>query len=173
MTDRRLPIGPFVTQEAYSQEELATFIRIIETAPSAFRLLVENLSEEELAKTYRDDSWNVRQLVHHVADIQFIHYFRMKKAITEPDYKEVTLIDMNVWTLLPDSLLSPIADSLIAFEGITRRYTFFAKTLTEKQLAISYFHPVRKLWFNQKQAIAMSAWHVENHLGHIRWALEG
>jgi hypothetical protein len=30
---------------------------------------------------------------------------------------------------------------------------------------------VRKATFNQKQAIAMSAWHVRHHLEHIKIAL--
>lgn len=171
MTDRIHPIGPFVAQEDYSREALETLIKSIEAAPAAYRSLVENLSDKDLTKTYRDDSWNIRQIVHHVADIQFLHYFRMKKAMTEPDYKEVTLIDMNAWVTLSDSQLSPISDSLIAFEGITSRYMFLAKTLTEEQWAIRYYHPLRKLWFNQKQALAMTAWHVGNHLGHVKWAL--
>jgi len=171
MTDRKFPIGPFEKQENYSKEELEAIIQNIEKAPAAYRRLVENLSDEDLAKTYREDSWTIRQIVHHVSDIQYLHYFRMKKALTEPDYQDMTLIDMNAWSATPDALYAPVEDSLLTLEGITKRYIFLARTLTEEQLAISYYHPVRELWFDQKVALAMSEWHLKHHLGHLRWAL--
>jgi hypothetical protein len=172
MTDRKFPIGPFVKQEDYSGEDSDTILRQIETAPAAYRQLIQNLQEADLSKTYRDDSWNVRQLVHHVSDIQYLHYLRMKKAITEPGHNEMTLIDMNAWSLTPDALSAPVEDSLLALEGITKRYVFLARTLSEEQLALRYYHPVRQLWFNQKDALAMSSWHLRHHLGHLKWALD-
>ncbi|MVM28668.1 hypothetical protein GO755_01395 [Spirosoma sp. HMF4905] len=171
MDNRKYPIGPFVTQDTYSADELDQLISIIESSPARYRELVENLSPANLAKTYRDGSWTVQQLVHHVADIQFVHFFRMKKALTEPDYKELTLIDMNAWAHTPDATEAPIADSLILFEGVTLRYVYLAKSLTEPMLAIAYYHPVRQIMINQAQALAMTAWHVQHHLAHIKLAL--
>ena len=173
MENRKLPIGPFNYQETYSPEELNQFIAIIEAIPARYRQLVENLSAEDLAKTYREGSWNVQQLIHHVSDIQFVHFLRMKKALTEPDYEVVTLINMNGWAATPDSTTAPIEDSLVSFDGITRRYCYLMKSLTDEQLAIKYFHPVRQLWFSQAQAMAISAWHVQHHLAHIKLALSG
>ncbi|MBD2699180.1 DinB family protein [Spirosoma sp. BT702] len=172
MKDRRYPIGPFVTQDTYSADELANLIIIIENSPATYRQLVENLSPDDLVKTYREGSWTVQQLVHHVADIQLLHFLRMKKALTEPDYENVTLINMNGWVDTADSLEAPIADSLLMFESITRRYVWLAKSLTEDQLAITYYHTVRQRSFTQAQALAMSAWHVQHHLAHIKLALE-
>lgn len=172
MTDRKFPIGPFVKQESYSAEELDSLIGIIEKIPSQFRALVENLSEEELEKRYREDSWTIRQIIHHVADIHYLYYLRMKKAITEPDYKEMTLIDMNAWSAMPDALTGPVSGSLLALEGIHQRYVILARSLSEKQLNISYYHPARQLWFSQKDALAIAVWHANHHMGHIKWALE-
>lgn len=172
MTDRKFPIGQLVLKESYSGEELEEFVRIIETIGVQYRSMVENLPDTELARTYREGSWNVRQLIHHVADMQYLHYFRMKKAITEADYKEVTLIDMNAWAATADSLTAPIAPSLFMLEGVLQRHSLLIRTLTEEQLSIRYFHPVRSIWFDQKQAIAMTVWHVRHHLAHIGLALE-
>ncbi|QMW03937.1 YfiT family bacillithiol transferase [Spirosoma foliorum] len=171
MDDRKFPIGPFVPQDTYSTEELAQLIKIIENSPAAYRELVENLSTTDLAKTYREGSWTVQQLVHHVADIQFVHFLRMKKALTEPDYKVLTLIDMNAWAHTPDATEAPIDDSLVLLDGVTRRYVYLTKSLTEPMLAISYFHPVRQIMISQAQALAMTAWHVQHHLAHIKLAL--
>ncbi|GAB3961538.1 bacillithiol transferase BstA [Spirosoma harenae] len=171
MEDRKYPIGPFAMQDTYSADELAKLIAIIETSPATYRQLVQNISPDDLTKTYREGSWTVQQLVHHVADIQMLHFLRMKKALTEPDYENVTLINMNGWAATSDSTEAPITDSLEMFEAITRRYIWLAKSLTEEQLAITYFHTVRQLTFTQAQALAMSAWHVQHHLAHIKLAL--
>lgn len=171
MTDRKFPIGPFIKQEDYSKEVLESIIQSIELAPGHYRALIENLSEKELAKTYRDDSWNVRQIVHHVSDIQYLHYLRLKKALTEPQNKETILIDMNAWAAMPDSLSAPVEDSLLSFEGTLKRYVFLARTLTEEQLSIRYYHSARQVWFTQKDALAISNWHIYHHLGHLNWAL--
>jgi len=171
MSDRKFPIGPFVSQPAYTPAELGQFIDVLKNSPAQYRRLVENLSPDERGKTYRDGSWTVQQLVHHVADIQLLHYFRLKKALTEPDYETATAIDMNAWAATYDGTTAPIEDSLLLLDGVHRRYTYLAESLDSTQLAIQYYHPGRQVWVNQGQALAMSAWHVTHHLAHIRLAL--
>jgi hypothetical protein len=167
----KYPIGLFERKEQFTAEELAEIISIIENSPAKYRELAAHLTDDDLTKTYRAGSWNVRQLIHHVADIQHLHYFRLKKALTEPDYESVTLIDMNAWVLTHDSLNDPIGSSLQILDGLTPRYVSLARSLNQDQLKISYFHAVRKIWFTQEQALSMSAWHLEHHLAHIRLAL--
>ncbi|KAA0989833.1 YfiT family bacillithiol transferase [Dyadobacter aurulentus] len=171
MTDRKYPIGQFTWQERYTDEELANLISVIESAPADYRELVADLAESDLDKTYREGSWTVRQLVHHVADIHLLHFFRMKKALTEPDYKEVTLINMDGWAETVEAKDMPIDTSLAIFEKIGERYLYLAKSLTADQLDIAYFHPLRKIWLSQRHALAMSAWHVTHHFAHIELAL--
>ncbi|MCF0063995.1 DinB family protein [Dyadobacter chenwenxiniae] len=171
MTDRKFPIGPFVLKDDYAPAEIESFIQIIRSSASAYKELVENLGEEDLAKTYREGSWNIRQLIHHVADIALLHYLRMKKAVTEPDYDAPTMIDMDAWAATGDSLGMPIADSLNILAGTNQRYTHFATSLDAEAFAKAYFHPFRKIWLNQKQALAMSVWHLQHHLAHIKLAL--
>lgn len=170
MTDRKYPTGQLSLQEDYTADELKDLLRIIETSPANYRQTVAHLSDEDLSRTYREGSWNIRQLVHHVADIALLHYFRMKKAVTEPGY-EITLIDMDAWAAAEDALTLPVSPSLSMFDAIHQRYALLAGTLSDEQLSVSYFHPLRKIWINQKQALAMSAWHVQHHLAHINLAL--
>ncbi|NIJ55758.1 YfiT family bacillithiol transferase [Dyadobacter arcticus] len=171
ITDRKYPIGTFNPQDSYTDQEIAGLIATIEKAPADYRSLVESLSESDLENTYREGSWNVRQLIHHVADIHLLHFLRMKKALTEPDYKEVTLINMDGWAKTPEASVMPIEPSLTIFENIGYRYIYLAKTLTPEQLEIAYFHPVRKIWLSQQHALAMSAWHVSHHFAHVQLAL--
>ncbi|WP_207533178.1 DinB family protein [Desertivirga arenae] len=167
----KFPIGPFIKKESYSLEEITFLISEIEKLPAQYRGILEVLTEDDLSKTYRPDAWNIRQLVHHVADIQLLHFFRMKKVLTEKDYSDVTLINMDGWANTPDSLTEPVEDSILALEGLTKRYVFLMRSLTEKDLELEYFHPVRKVKFNQAQAIAISNWHLKHHLEHIKIAL--
>jgi hypothetical protein len=171
-TDKlKFPIGPFTRRENIGKSEIEELISDIENAPSAYRKIVANLSTEDLKKTYRPGSWNVQQLINHVADMQLLHFLRMKKAITEQDYKEVTLVNMDGWAQTADGMSSPVADSIEMFEGITKRFVRLMRSLTGSQLEIEYYHPVRKYTLNQKNAIAMTAWHVRHHLEHLRIAL--
>jgi hypothetical protein len=107
-----------------------------------------------------------------VADMQLLHFFRMKKALTEADYKEITQVNIDGWANTADGISSSVADSLHMFESITKRFVHLMRSLDEQQQEISYYHPARKIMLNQKQAISMSAWHVNHHLEHIRIALK-
>ena len=172
MSDRKFPIGPFELQDSYTPEGIEKLITSIEGIPAMYRKLTEDVSDEMLLRTYRKGSWNIRQLVHHVADLHMLHYIRLKKATTEPAYNEATLIDMNSWAMGADALVSPVKDSLLILEGVHSRYTTFARSLSDDQLMVSYFHPLRKIWFDQKQALAILDWHGRHHLAHINLALE-
>ena len=176
MTDTELshlkfPIGPFAARENISDAELKEMINTIAMAPEKYAGALQNLSKEDLQKTYRQGSWNVQQLVQHVADMQLLHYFRMKKALTDPEYKEVTLVNIDGWAKTSEGPESPVEDSLAMFDAITKRFVQLMRSLNAEQKEIAYFHPVRKSWLNQRNAIAMTAWHVKHHLEHIRLAL--
>jgi hypothetical protein len=167
----KFPIGPFNAPAEISKSELDELIKTIEAAPAKYRALTEKLSSSDLKKTYREGAWNVQQLVNHVADMQMLHFFRMKRAVTESDYKEITLVDIQAWVNTVDGSSSPVADSLVMIEGVTKRYVHLMRGLDERQHEITYYHPIRKINLNQKQAIAMTAWHVKHHLEHIKIAL--
>lgn len=169
----KYPIGPFRSQPDIPKSELDALTDTIASAPALYREVTKGLSPSDLAKTYRDGAWNVQQLVNHVADIQLLHFFRMKCALTQADYKEVTLVNIDGWASTPDGLNSPIEDSLDMFEAIAKRFVYLIKSFDENQYDVAYYHPVRKVMLNQKQAIAMSAWHVKHHLEHIKIALKG
>ena len=167
----KFPIGPFRPPENIDRRELDSLIKIVEEAPAKYRALTQGLTEADLKRSYREGAWNVHQIINHLADIQLLHLFRMKRAITEPAYDVITIVDQHAWALTPDGLNAPLADSLDMFESITKRYVFLMRALDDEKLGRTYFHPIRKISLNQKQAIAMTAWHVQHHLEHIRIAL--
>ena len=167
----KFPIGPFVAPANITDDDLQNLIKIIEEAPAKYRDIAAGLTDADLQKTYREGSWNVQQLFNHVADMQLLHFFRMKKALTESDYKEITLVNMDGWAATADGRLSSVEDSLDMFESIGKRFVLLIRALTPDQQETTYYHPVRKTMLNQKQAVAMSAWHVRHHYEHLRIAL--
>jgi hypothetical protein len=171
ITHLKLPIGAFVKKDVYSPAEFTSLTQDMEDALDAYKAIADALSGEDLLKTYRPGSWNIQQLIHHVADIQLLHFLRMKKAVTEPNYKEITLIDMDGWANTKDGTLAPIEDSILVLEGITKRYLYLIRSLSEEELRIVYHHPLRGFDINQTQAVAMSSWHLKHHLAHIKIAL--
>lgn len=164
------PIGRFAPKETYSTNELNQLIGLLETAPDQYRRLLVSCSDEDLTKTYHEGSWTIRQLVHHVADIQLLNFLRIKKALTEENYV-ATLIQMNEWARTPDAAIAPTDDSLLMFDGITRRFVFLLRTLDEQMLTRTFYHPSRQIDLSIKQFIYMATWHVAHHQGHIELAL--
>ncbi|HMI02985.1 MAG TPA: hypothetical protein VK541_10915 [Pedobacter sp.] len=79
---------------------------------------------------------------------------------------------MNAWVNTKDGAIAPVEDSLLMLEGITKRYVYLIRSLTEEELKIAYYHPIRAFDVSQMQAVAMSAWHLNHHLAHINVALE-
>lgn len=171
LEELKFPTGPFVKKENYSVEEIGDLIKEIETAPELYGKLTEKLTEADLNKVYRPGSWNIRQLVHHVADIQMLFFLRTKRALTEKNENETTVILMDGWAETADGKSAPIMDSLQMLEGITKRYVYLLRSLSPEQLQKRYYHPVREYYISQAEAIAMSAWHLRHHYAHIQLAL--
>jgi len=66
--DLRYPIGKFTYEGEIGPEQRAKWIEEIAELPALLRAAVSNLSEEQLNTPYREGGWQVRQVVHHIAD---------------------------------------------------------------------------------------------------------
>ena len=170
MEHLQYPIGRFSPKPDYSAEEIQGMIRKLEEMPVLYTQLLAGISEVHLAKTYRPGSWNIRQLVHHVADIHLLYYLRMKKALTEQE-AVAPIIDMNNWSELPDATRAPVAGSLLMLDGVNMRFIHFLQHLEEPAWNITYYHPVRQMHLSLKQTLYMAHWHASHHMAHIELAL--
>jgi hypothetical protein len=90
--------------------------------------------------------------------------------VPQPD-QVATMIDMNKWSGLPDAAQAPVAGSLAMMAGLNQRFIYFLQHLTAADLQHSFYHPVRQIQVNLKQAIFMAGWHGFHHLAHIDLAL--
>lgn len=103
--DIRYPIGNLQVPKKVTLEDIQEWLKEIETYTIRLRENVDSLSDEELSRTYRDGSWTVRQLVHHIADSQLNMYQRLKLALTDEN-PTVPAFDQDKWAIQPDTKLS-------------------------------------------------------------------
>lgn len=166
--DVRYPIGKLQVPKKVRLENTQEWLEEIETYTIRLRETVDSLNDEELSRTYRDGSWTVHQLVHHIADSQLNMYQRLKLALTDEN-PTVPAFDQEKWAIQPDTKL-PIESSIKMLEGINERIVSLGYSLTEEQLDRAF-----TLEKNDKITVATKvaklAWHEEHHLAHIKIAL--
>lgn len=165
----RFPVGEFHYAESYTAEETRSHIDDIAALPAELNDIVGNLNDEELERTYRTNSWTIRQVIHHIADSHVNAYIRVKSALTE-DVPIIRPYDQDGWAALPDSNV-PVAYSLAIIEGIHTRLAVLLASLDERQLALRFYHPENKRLITLAQTCAAYSWHGKHHLGHITLAL--
>ncbi|MFD2762363.1 YfiT family bacillithiol transferase [Lentibacillus juripiscarius] len=166
--DVRYPIGKLQVPEKVTFDTIQEWLRQIETYTIRLRETVDSLSDEELSKTYRDGSWTVRGLVHHIADSQLNMYQRLKLALTD-ERPTVPPFDEEKWAIQPDTEL-PVDCSIKMLEGINERIVSLGQRLNEEQLDRTFVHQITGN-ITVATKIAKLAWHEEHHLAHIKIAL--
>ncbi|SES02002.1 Uncharacterized damage-inducible protein DinB (forms a four-helix bundle) [Gracilibacillus ureilyticus] len=166
--DVRYPIGKLEVPDKVTLENIQEWLKEIETYTIRLRETVDSLSDEELSSTYREGSWSVRQLVHHIADSQLNMYQRVKLALTDEN-PTVPEFDEEKWAIQPDTKL-PVESSIKMLEGINERIVSLGNSLTEEQLDRSFTHQINGR-ITVATKIAKLSWHEEHHLAQIKIAL--
>ncbi|WP_341201142.1 YfiT family bacillithiol transferase [Planomicrobium okeanokoites] len=167
--DVRFPIGPLQVPDDVKAEHIREWLEKIGSYSMRLREAVDGLDDEQLEKKYREGSWTVRQLVHHIADSQLNMYQRLKLALTD-DNPTVPAFDQEKWAALPDNDL-PVESSIRILEGLNERIVSLGQRLPEEVLDRVFTHEVNgEITVGTK--LAKLCWHEEHHLAHIQIALE-
>lgn len=167
--DVKFPIGKLEVPDNVTSRDVETWLGEIATYTKRLRETVGSLDEEQLKKTYREGAWNVRQLVHHIADSQLNMYQRLKISLTD-DTPTAPNFEQDEWAILPDNEL-PVESSIKMLEGINERIVALGKTLTEEDLQKAFIHS-KNGRITVAEKMAKLSWHEEHHLAHIKLALE-
>ncbi len=171
MEHLKYPIGKYQENTAFTQHQIRDAIEELMIFPETLKKTVCNLSDNELAKTYREGSWTIKQLVHHIGESHTNAYIRIKLALTEEN-PTIKPYDENLWVNTKENEILPISVSLQLIEAIHLRLATLLQTLTEKELARTFFHPQSKQTWRISDIISMYSWHGKHHLAHIRLALD-
>ena len=164
------PIGKFVLPEKLTSAQRHEAIVAIEDLPASLLLVLRNANAEDLAKQYRDSSWTVREVVHHLADSHMNAFIRFKLALTEEN-PTIRPYEQDGWALLPDVERVEIEPSMMILRGLHQRWAVLLRTLTAAQWQRTYYHPEWEHNFTMEQAVSQYAWHSKHHVAHIKMAM--
>lgn len=128
-----------------------------------------NCTHEELCKTYGPGKWNIRQILHHLADVELAFHNRLKKIIAEP--KQV------IWAYEPDMWADEFSYKDAPLDKALRVYRLCREL--NHELADAYFETMpEKEFVHSKMGLRTLAsemerllTHNEHHLNQIHNAL--
>lgn len=166
--DVRFPIGELELPDKVTLVDVKRWMSEVETYINQLKKVVDGISDEQLNKKYREGSWTVRQLVHHIADSQMQLFSRLKLALTE-EYPSAPEFDQNQWVDLADSSL-PIEVSIQLLDGLNQRVVAIGENISETELE-------RKVNLEGTGDLTVAfllaklSWHERHHLEHIKIAL--
>lgn len=166
----KFPIGKFKKPVSISENDLKTWIEIIEIFPMKLKKLTQNLSVEELNWIYRPNGWSIKQVVHHCADSHINCFIRFKLALTE-EVPTIKPYEEAKWAELVDGNSNNILPSIHIIEGIHNRWVLLLKSCSEKELKRQFIHPANNKTSSLDEIIGLYAWHCNHHLAHIEQAI--
>ena len=166
----KFPIGKCPKTDSVSENNLETWIAIIENFPSKIKNLTSTLSVAELNWMYRPKGWSIKQVVHHCADSHINSFIRFKLALTE-DVPTIKPYEEALWAQLADGNSNDISPSFQIIEGVHARWVLLLKSLGSTELKRQFFHPENLKIASLEETIGVYAWHCNHHLAHIKQAL--
>jgi len=170
MENLKYPIGRYIAAESYTSEQIAEKINELKLFPKQLKNLVEHLTEFELTQTYREDSWTVKQLVHHIGESHTNCYIRLKLALTE-DNPTIKPYVEDLWVKTQENDLLPISVSLQIIEAMHLKMVTLMESLTSTELSRTFYHPQYQRTSRIMDLIALYSWHGRHHLAHLELAL--
>jgi DinB superfamily len=162
----KYPIGKFDCPNNISQEQIKSWISILEYFPNRLENLVKDLADKQLDTPYRPEGWTIRQVVHHLADSHLHSYTRFKFMLTEKQ-PVIKAYDEQLWAELPDAKTAPIEMSLLLLKAIHFKLAYLLKSLSLDDLNKSFIHPETNKEVVLKENIGVYAWHSNHHYAHI------
>jgi len=171
MEHLRYPIGKHSAVKEHTADIIAKNLNDIRIFPDNLKELVSELTESDLSKTYREGSWNVKQIIHHIGESHMNAYIRVKLALTEEN-PTVKPYNENLWVHTPENDLVDIGVSVILVENIHIKLVSLLETLNASDLARTYHNPQYDRTSSLADLIALYSWHGRHHLAHIRLAIE-
>ena len=161
----RFPIGRYIKNDVYSEEELAKHIEDIALLPERLKSAVDGLNDEQLDTAYRPGGWTIRQVVHHIADSHMNSIIRFKLSLSEEKPTIKPYMEAK-WAEQIDHSM-PIKPSMQIIEGVHARLAVLLRGMNKEDLKKTYMHPEYNQEFSLDQAIAQYGWHSNHHLAHI------
>ena len=166
----KFPIGRFVSPETINQEMMEMYKATIQHFPDLLEAKLKQLNSTQLNETYREGSWTVRQVVHHLADSHMNAFIRFKLALSE-DKPVIKPYLQDAFVEMDDEKEFDILPSLSIIKGVHERWIKLLNSMSESDFDRVYIHPEYNKEYSLKLALAQYDWHCKTHLGHIQIVL--
>ncbi len=170
MENLKYPVGKYQRPTEFTKDIKKELIAKIEQLPELLIDLIGNLTKEEYEFVYRPDGWNIRQVVHHIADSHMNAFVRLKLSLTEEN-PTIKPYDENAFVQLDDCTYELVDASIAIIKGLHSKWTALFRSMSDEDFEKTYFHPESKKEWMMKDVLALYAWHGEHHLAHIKNAL--
>lgn len=128
------------------------------------------LSEAQLSKRYAPDRWDVRHILHHLADAETVMFDRIRRVLSEPR-QVLWAFDQDAWAGGLNYAELPLDLSRHVFEAVRNAVIHYAERHYDRHGHRQFVHSetgVRTL----KDEFDKVAAHNAHHLAQIRAALE-
>jgi DinB superfamily len=146
------------------KEENKVKIQAIRNLPEELNAAINGLNREQLDTPYREDGWNPRQIVHHIADSHINAFVRMKLILTE-DNPKLKTYDQDLWARMND-YTRDVAPSIAIIAGVQERIANLLDDASEEDLAKTANHPDNGL-MSLQHFLDLYAEHGKNHVHQI------
>lgn len=162
--DTRFPIGKY-EPKPYSDKQRDEWLADILFLPRKLEMAILNLDEQQLNTPYREGGWNVKQVVHHVADSHMNAFIRFKLGLTE-DNPTIKPYEEALWAEMSDYNMA-VNISLTLLHALHNRWYDFLKHMKPEDWDRTVFHPQHQKNITLWHLLGMYAWHGLHHTAHI------
>lgn len=128
------------------------------------------LPEAQLSRRYAPDKWDVRHLLHHLADAETVMFDRIRRVLSEPR-QVLWAFDQDAWARGLNYTDLPLELSRDVFASVRRAVMHYAQRYYDSKGHLEWVHSetgVRTL----KDEFDKVASHNAHHLAQIRAALQ-
>lgn len=167
----KYPAGKYTAPTEITEDIFNEWIKTLETLPEKLKKLVGNLSYDELELQYRPGSWNIKQVVHHLADSHMNSFVRFKLVMTEEN-PTIKTYDESAWAKTADADNEEIMESIDILEGLHNRWVILLKSLKPEHKKRTFIHPEYDAQLTLEWMLGLYDWHCRHHLAHIKQAIE-
>ena len=166
----KFPVGHHICPDSFSAKDRENWMKTIHELPTKLIKITKDLTNQQLAYTYRPEGWSVQKVVHHLADSHMNSFIRFKLSLTE-DTPTIKPYNEAMWAEMDDYDQVPIEFSLSILHGVHARWSSLLGSMKDEQFQRSFHHPESGNNMSLNEATSMYAWHCEHHFAHIENAL--
>lgn len=132
-------------------------------------LALFELAEPQLSATYAPGKWNVRYMLHHLADSEMVLYDRIRRVLAEPKQTVVWAFDQDAWAAV-DYDQTPLSLSRDLYAAVRALVLRRAEQFYDSHGDRPFVHSEMGLR-TLREEFDKVALHNAHHLGQIRRAL--